>query len=97
MARTIAAPPALSLRESLAEALWGAVLWHTSPDAEPGRAKAYEELYDAVLAAPDGDAALELVLAAIGAGTAEAGDIAGITAGGDAGTEDEMTIPGVGK
>ena len=94
---TAVAPVRSLLRESLAEALWSAVLWHTSPDAAPGIAQAYEELYDAVTAAPGDAAALELVRAAISAGTAEAGDLAGITAGGDAGTENEMTIPGVGK
>jgi hypothetical protein len=76
-------------QENLAENIWGAVLWHSSPDAEPGRAAAYEALYDAVTAAPDMAAALELVRAAIGAGTANAGDLPGITPGGDAGTENE--------
>jgi hypothetical protein len=84
------APPRTPLQESLAEAVWAAVLWHSSPDAAPGRAQAYEGLYDAVNAAPDDAAALELVLAAIGAGTAEAGDLAGI--------EDAIkSMTGVGK
>lgn len=78
----------LTARRDLAEALWGAVLWHSSPDAEPGRARAYEGLYDAVLAAPNDAAALNLVRAAIAAGTADAGDLPGITSGGDAGTND---------
>lgn len=101
------APPRSPLRESLAEALWSAVLWHASPDAEPGKAQAYQRLYDAVNAAPDGEAALALVRAAVAGGTAQPEDLSarwpeglaleGITAGGDAGTENEMTIPGVGK
>jgi hypothetical protein len=88
------------LRESLAEAVWAAVLWHTSPDAAPGRAQAYEALYDAVIAAPGDEAALVAVRAALADGTAELGDLAAgsfdglaleaITAGGGAGTEDEM-------
>lgn len=35
-----------------------------------------------------------LILSAFGAGTAEAGDLPGITGGGDAGTEDEMSATG---
>lgn len=107
MSRIAVAPPRMLLRESLAEAVWSAVLWHTSPDAEPGRAQAYEGLYDAVLAVPDDGAALALVRAELADGTADLGDLtalsldglalAGITAGGDAGTENEMTIPGVGN
>jgi hypothetical protein len=95
----VAVAPARSpLREDLAEALWSAVLWHTSPDAAPGRAQAYEQLYDAAITAPDDATALELVRAAISAGTAEAGDLPGITPGGDAGTEDELnSMTGVGK
>jgi hypothetical protein len=103
----VAPPPPSLLRESLAEGAWSAALWHSSPDAESGRAKAYERLYDAVLAAPDDGAALSVVRAALADGTAELGDLtagslgglalAGITAGGDAGTEDAVTIPGVGK
>jgi hypothetical protein len=69
----------LTPRESLAEDIWAAVLWHASPDATPGTADAYEALYDAVTAAPDEAAALELVRAAIKAGTADAGDLPGIT------------------
>jgi hypothetical protein len=78
VSRVAVAPPRMPLREALAEAVWSAVLWHTSPDAAPGRAQAYEALYDAVITAPGDEAALELVRSAIEAGTAEAGDLAGI-------------------
>jgi len=96
----VASPVRPTLRESLAEALWSAVLWHSSPDAEPGKAKAYEGLYDAVTDAADDGEAVSLVRAAVAGGTAELDDFAarsldglaleGTTAGGDAGTEDEM-------
>ena len=72
---TAAAAPALTPQQSLAEAVWEAVLWHASPDAAPGAAQAYEELYDAVAAAPGHEAALELARAAVAAGTAQAGDL----------------------
>lgn len=91
----IAAP---CLRDVLAEALWLARAWHCDPEfGNEAKAALYEGLHDAVTTAPDDATALDLVQAAVSAGTAEAGDVAGITAGGDAGTEGEMTIPGVGK
>lgn len=65
-------------QDNLAEAVWGAVLWHSSPDAEPGRSDAYEALYDAVSAAPTAAAALNLIRAAVSAGTADTGDLPGI-------------------
>jgi hypothetical protein len=67
--------PAPTPQQSLAEAVWEAVLWHAGPDAGPGTAQAYEALYDAVAAAPGYEAALELARAAVAAGTAQAGDL----------------------
>lgn len=70
-----ATAPALTAQESLAEAVWAAVLWHSIPDAKPGTADAYEALHDAVAAAPGVASALNLIRDAIGAGTANAGDL----------------------
>jgi hypothetical protein len=87
------------LRDVLAEALWHARTWHSHPEfSDEAKAALYEGLHDAVVTAPDDTAALELVRAAVSAGTAEAGDLPGITSGGDAGTEDESkSMTGVGK
>lgn len=74
-----AAAPALTPQQNLAGAVWEAVLWHARPDAGEGQAEAYEALYDAVAAAPGHEAALELVRAAVAAGTADAGDLPGVT------------------
>lgn len=69
------APARLTSREALAEAVWGAVLWHSSPDDEPGAAAPYEALFDAVIGTRDYGAALQLVRDAVAAGTVDAGDL----------------------
>jgi hypothetical protein len=65
----------LTAQGDLAEAIWAAVLWHSSPDAKPGVADTYEALHDAVATAPDEATALDLIRAAITAGTVHPGDL----------------------
>jgi hypothetical protein len=67
--------PALTSREALAEAIWAAVLWYSSPDCGPGAAAPYEALFDAVCAERDYSAALRLVADAVAAGAVRAGDL----------------------
>lgn len=65
------------LRDVLAEALWIASVWHSDPEfGDEAKAALYEGLHDAVVTAPDDEAALELLRAALAEGTAEAGDLA---------------------
>jgi len=64
------------LRDVLAEALWHARAWHSHPEfGDEAKAALYEGLHDAVVTAPDDDAALELVRASVADGKAEAGDV----------------------
>jgi len=106
MAAAAVAPCA---RDVIAEALWLAAQWHADPKyGDTARSAMYERLHDLAVTAPDDEAAMDLIRAAVADGTAEPGDLtagsleglvlAGITAGGDAGTEDESkSMTGVGN
>jgi hypothetical protein len=93
-----AAVAALCARDVVAEALWLAAQWHADPRyGDTARSAMYERLHDLAVTAPDDETAMNLIRAAVASGTAELGDLtagsldglalAGITAGGDAGTK----------